>query len=344
MIPAIAGRIAADGPLPLARARALAADHYYATREPFGRAGDFVTAPEISQMFGELVGLWLADIWARSGAPEPFILAELGPGRGTLLDDALRAAGHALPAFAAAARLHLVERSPRLRALQAARFTDATFHESIETIPAGPLLIVANEFFDALPISQFVRTAHGWAMRAVGAAGWDESVPANRHFIPEALQDAPVGAIYERSFAGEALAAAIARRLAHDGGAAFISDYGYAGPALGDTVQAIHASAFADVVVTLGEADISAHVDFAALAAAARPHARVAGPVDQGQFLMAIGIRARADRLKAAADLPTRAAIEAALARLVAPGAMGRLFKAMAIMAPGWAAPAGFPA
>lgn len=341
LLPAISERIAAEGPLPLARAMALAADHYYATHEPFGRGGDFITAPEISQMFGELAGLWLADIWARSGASDPFLLVELGPGRGTLLADALRATAHAVPPFAAAARLHLVERSPRLRKVQAAQFPDATFHDRLDTVPPGPMLLIANEFFDALPISQFVRGEHGWAMRSIGPDGWDESVPANRHFIPPALQHAGPGSIYERSFAGEQLAAAIARRLAADGGAALLIDYGHVGPALGDTLQAIRGAQFADVLETLGEADLSAHVDFAGLAAAARPHARIWGPVDQGQFLLRIGIRARADRLKAASDLPTRAAIEAALARLTAPAAMGRLFKAMAITAPAWAAPAG---
>lgn len=344
MIGDIAGAIARDGPLPLARAMAIAADHYYASREPFGPAGDFVTAPEISQMFGELVGLFLADLWARAGSPSPFLLVELGPGRGTLMADALRACGHALPAFVNAAQLHFVERSPRLAALQRQRFPHAQIHGAFAALPVGlPMLLVANEFFDALPISQFERTGAGWALRAVGADGWDLSTPANLHFIPPELRDAPEGSIHERSFAGEQLAAAIGRRLAESGGAALLMDYGHAGPALGDTLQALRGGQPADVLATLGEADISAHVDFAGLARAAAPHAAVFGPVDQGAFLLALGLRARADRLKLVASLDVRAEIEAAVVRLTAPAAMGRLFKAMALVAPGWPPPSGFP-
>jgi len=322
---------------------AMAADHYYATREPFGAAGDFVTAPEISQMFGELVGLWLADMWQRAGSPAPVLLVELGPGRGTLMADALRAIAKAAPWLAAAARLNLVERSPRLRAEQALKLPDATWHDSLATVPDdAPILLVANEFLDALPLTQFERTGEGWALRRVGPDGWDLAMAANVAFIPEALRDAPPGSVHERNFASETLAAAVAKRLAAQGGAALIIDYGYKGPALGDTLQAIRSGAFADPLATLGEADISAHVDFGAIGRAAAAHASVWGPEAQGMFLENLGISARAEALKAMASIEMRAEVEAARVRLVSIGAMGRLFQAMAIVAPGWPAPAGF--
>lgn len=323
---------------------ALAADQYYATREPFGPAGDFVTAPEISQMFGELVGLWLADLWQRAGSPSPVLLVELGPGRGTLMADVLRAIGKAAPGLAAAAGLHLVEKSARLRAEQALKLPGATWHDSLETVPGdAPMLLVANEFLDALPLTQFERTEEGWALRRVGPDGWDLAMAANVAFIPDALRNAPPGSVHERNFAAEALASAVARRVAAQGGAALFVDYGYKGPALGDTLQAIRAGAFADPLATLGEADISAHVDFGAIGRAASAHATVFGPEAQGMFLDMLGIAARAEALKAMASIERRAEIEAARVRLVSVGGMGRLFQAMAIVAPGWPAPAGFP-
>ncbi len=323
---------------------ALAAEHYYATHEPFGPAGDFVTAPEISQMFGELVGLWLADLWQRAGAPVPVAIAELGPGRGTLMADALRAIAQAAPGLVAAAQLHLVERSPRLRAQQAQRLPGASWHGSIEGLPTDrPLLLVANEFLDALPLTQFERTADGWALRRVGPDGWDLDLAANPAFIPAPFRAAAPGRVHERSFAAEAVASSIAKRLAAQGGAALFVDYGYTGPALGDTLQALRRGTHADPLATLGDADISAHVDFGAIARAAAPHAIVHGPEAQGMFLESIGMAGRADRLKAMASIETRAEIEAARVRLVSVGAMGRLFQALAIVAPGWPAPAGFP-
>lgn len=344
MIPAIRDAIEAQGPLPLARAMALAADHYYATREPFGRAGDFVTAPEISQMFGELVGLWFADLWARAGSPSPFVLAEAGPGRGTLMTDMLRACRHALPAFVDAARIYLVEKSPRLAAIQRQALPDAVIVDDFDKLPPDmPLLFVANEFLDALPISQFERTDDGWALRRVGLSGWDTAVPANIHFVPEEVRLSVPGSVHERNFSGEQFVAQVAKRVSAHGGAGLFLDYGYVGPAIGDTLQAIRFGKFADVMETLGEADISAHVDFGAMERAAAHHAPVFGPVDQGAFLVALGIRQRADRLKAAASLEARAEIEAALVRLTAPAAMGRLFKAMAILSSDWPAPSGFP-
>ena len=344
MMPALAAQIEAEGPLPLARAMAMAADHYYATHEPFGPTGDFVTAPEISQMFGELIGLWLADLWQRAGQPAPFVLAELGPGRGTLMEDAWRAAGKALPGFTAAARLHLVERSPRLRLLQQARLPDAVHHDDLSTLPSGlPLLLVANEFLDALPLTQFERTQNGWALRRVAAKGFDTALAANPALIPARLHDALPGAVTERNFAAESLVAAVARRLAADGGAALFIDYGYVGPALGDTLQAIRGGAFADPLTTWGEADISAHVDFGRVAAVAATKVRVSGPVSQAAFLETLGIGRRAEALKRLASLERAAEVEAARTRLTAAGAMGRLFQAIGLSSKGWPEPAGFP-
>ncbi len=346
MIAAIEDSIAREGSLPLARAMAMAADHYYATREPFGPRGDFVTAPEVSQMFGELVGLWLADLWQRAGAPAPVALVELGPGRGTLMADALRAIERALPAFAAAIELHLVEKSPRLRLLQKTVLPPAAqWHDGIDSLPADrPLMLVANEFLDALPLSQFERTADGWALRRVAADGWDIAMPTNLAFVPEALRDAPEGSVFERNFAAEALVAGIARRIAAQGGAGLFIDYGYSGPALGDTLQALKGGAFAKVIETLGEADISAHVDFTAMArAASGAGAHVFGPQAQGLFLEALGLSQRARALKAVASLERAAEIEAARVRLASAGGMGRLFQALAIAAPDWPVPAGFP-
>ncbi len=340
--------IRASGPLPLARVMALANAHYYAHRSPFGASGDFVTSPDISQMFGELLGAALADMWMRAGKP-PVHLVELGPGRGTLMADLLRAAEKA----GLRPPVHMVETSQRLRAEQKARVPAATHHDDLSTLPGdAPLLVVANEFLDALPLTQFERNALGWSLRTVALDGDDlafQSVePVKLAMVPEALRDAPEGSIFERNFAAEQVAATLARRLARQGGAALLIDYGYLGPALGDTLQAIAAGCFAEPLEALGEGDLSAHVDFASVAAAALRAApedapvSVHGPVDQGSFLLSLGLRARADRLKAAASLQARAEIEMAVARLTGAGAMGRLFKVMVITGPGWPEPAGF--
>ena len=216
----------------------------------------------------------------------------------------------------------------------------------METLPDdAPLICIANEFFDALPLTQLERTETGWALRAVQNGRLDLSMEANSAMVPESLRNAPSGAVYERNFASESVAAALSRRLAAQGGGALIIDYGYAGPALGDSLQAIQGGAFADPLATLGMADISAQVDFVALAQAATRAApvRALGPIAQGEFLLALGIRARADALKQLASIQRRAEIEAAVARLTGAGAMGRLFKALALVAPGWPQPAGFP-
>jgi NADH dehydrogenase [ubiquinone] 1 alpha subcomplex assembly factor 7 len=335
--------ISATGPIPVAQYMAESNARYYASRDPLGAAGDFVTAPEVSQMFGELIGLWLADLWDRAGRPTGACYVELGPGRGTLARDALRAgkaAGWVPP-------VHLVETSPALTALQREACPDATWHGDLSTLPAdAPLLIVANEFLDALPVRQLVRAPAGWRERMVGLDGEDlRFVAGDRPMdaaVPETWRDAPEGAILETAPAAAAVVAELAARLARQGGAALMIDYGHDQPRLGSTLQAVRAHAKVDPLSAPGKADLTAHVDFAALAEVARADgARWLGTVSQGQFLRALGIDARAQRLAAAA--PERSeAIAAARARLVGDEAMGALFKVMALAAPDWPDAAGF--
>lgn len=311
--------------------------HYYATRDPLGTSGDFVTAPEVSQMFGELAGLWLADTWSRAGRPADARFVELGPGRGTLAADALRAmrtAGLRPP-------VHLIETSPVLREAQAQRIADARWHESIDDLPAdGPLLILANEFFDALPIRQFVHQSGSWRERMVSFEGG--------RFVPQPGAPAQLrvpgdeGDILEISPAADEAVRALAARLAVQGGAAAIIDYGRERSGPGETLQAVKGHAFADPWSQPGEHDLTAHVDFAALAGgAAGAGARVFGPIPQGVWLTALGIDRRAAALAAVA--PDRAGeIETARHRLIAPDQMGSLFKVLALTAPQWPLPAAF--
>jgi len=327
---------AATGALALYEFMAAANAHYYATRDPLGAGGDFTTAPEISQMFGELVGIWLSDLWLRAGQPAAHYV-ELGPGRGTLAADALRAMGRL--GFEPPA--HLVETSPRLRQVQATRVPRASWHDHVDTLPTdGPLLIVANEFFDALPIRQYVATDDGWRERGLEphGDGWRWTL-LDEH---AALSPAPPGSVAERNEAGEAVVAALAAHLRVQGGALLVIDYGHTQPALGDTLQAVRAHAFADVLASPGEVDLTAHVDFSALAGVARGlDLAVHGPVPQGGWLRAMGIGLRTARLAAASPGRT-GEIAAARDRLISPDQMGALFKVMAVTAPGWPEPAGF--
>lgn len=352
----LARRIAREGALPVDVFMAEALGHprhgYYATRDPLGAAGDFTTAPEISQMFGELVGLWCADLWDRMGRPDPFVLLELGPGRGTLMADALRALA-TLPGCRGAAQPHLVETSPVLRARQrrTLRGAGATWHATLAGVPAGPTLAIANEFFDALPIRQFVRLKDGCHERVVVQEGDGLAFatasrrPRPEELPPAAAATAPEGSTVEDCPAGRTIAATLARRLVREGGAALIVDYGYDGPAVGDTLQAMRRHSFVPVLEAPGEADLTAHVDFTALAAAIRAAgANVAGPVAQGRFLRRLGIEARAARLKAAATPAQRADIDAAMARLIDATGMGSLFRVLALAAPGLDISAGFAA
>ncbi len=326
-------RIAATGPMRLDDWMAACNGHYYASRDPLGTAGDFTTAPEISQMFGEIIGGWIADFWLRAGRPA-VRLVELGPGRGTLMADALRVL-HRVSGLANSLDLALVETSPVLRAAQAEHLTAAApnWFDSLDVIPNDrPMLVIANEFFDALPIRQGLP---GGVERAVttDATG----------FAPTTIPtDLPPG---EHCTAATAIAASLAARFAAHGGAALIIDYGNTGPPPLDTLQALRHQRSANPFADPGDSDLTAHVDFSALAAAAT-HAggRVTTPVPQGVWLARLGIEARAAALKSRATPAQAAAIEAALVRLTAPVQMGQLFKAMAITAPHWPQPAGFDA
>lgn len=338
----IARMIAHEGPISVERYMALCLGHprygYYATRDPFGASGDFTTAPEVSQMFGELLGLWAAEVWRLMRSPVPVHLVELGPGRGTLMADALRAT-RVRSDFRKALELHLVDTSPALRERQrqalAATCVPLRWHDRLDDVPDGPTIVLANEFFDALPVRQYVRTERGWCERLIGL---DASGALAFGVAPEPEQamrrEAPEGALIEINAAGLSLAVLIAQRLARAGGTALIIDYGYTRSGFGETLQAVKRHAFADPLAEPGEADLTAHVDFAALGVAAhRSGAAVRGPVTQREFLTALGIGARAEALKRKADVQRRAAIEAALDRLsgCGPGDMGALFKVMAI-------------
>ncbi|MEG3182263.1 SAM-dependent methyltransferase [Sphingomonas sp. LT1P40] len=316
--------------------------HYYATRDPLGTRGDFTTAPEISQMFGELIGLALADLWDRAGRPTAHYV-ELGPGRGTLAADALRAmAGTGLTP-----PVHFVENSPALRAEQAKAVPHAEWALDMVGLPDdAPLLVVANEFFDALPIRQLIKTNEGWRERLVACQDTlFLPVTGNTVFdpiIPPEFRTAPDGSILETSPATVAILRALAAKLVAQGGAAIIIDYGYSGPAIGDTLQAVRGHEYANPFEQPGDADLTAHVDFGTLAEAAMVEGlTVHGPVTQGAFLTALGIDARAASLvKASPDRATD--ITTARDRLVQDEAMGELFKVIALTAPGWPTPAGF--
>jgi NADH dehydrogenase [ubiquinone] 1 alpha subcomplex assembly factor 7 len=333
--------IALEGPIPVARYMALCLSHpahgYYATRDPLGAAGDFTTAPEISQMFGEMIGLWVADIWERMGAPQPLRLVELGPGRGTLMTDALRAA-RVRPAFLQAMTVHLVETSPALRARQQKRLQGVApvqWHDRVGEVPDGPAIIVANEFFDALPVRQYVRTESGWRERLVGLGGDGElAFGLAPDPEPRLARQAHPGAVLERPVLALKVMGELAARLAAQGGAGLFIDYGYEGPAVGDTLQSVRRHAFADPLAFPGDADLTTHVDFAALARAAQDAGAVPfGPVPQGDFLRTLGIEARADMLKRQATPAQAEAIDTALQRLTGGEreAMGALFKALAV-------------
>lgn len=322
---------------------AAANGHYYATRDPLGAAGDFTTAPEISQMFGEMIGVWIADLWSRAGSPA-FHYVELGPGRGTLAVDALRA----MARFGCApVGIHLVETSPTLRAAQRGRLPAAEHHDEVDALPDdATLIIVANEFFDALPIHQYIRTVDGWRERMVerrnGAlAPVAGDIPAD-DAIPPSLRSQPADTIVETAPVSAAIMQRCAFRLARQGGAMLAIDYGYGGPAAGDTLQAVKAHRFADPFTDPGEVDLTAHVDFTALAAAAQnAGVSVSALATQGDWLRRLGIDARVQSLAAAA--PARAEeLKGQRDRLVEAREMGDLFKAIAFTAPGWPAPAGF--
>ncbi len=342
----IHARIAAEGPMPLDRYMALCLGHpehgYYMTRQAIGSEGDFTTAPEISQMFGEVLAAWLAHGWALAGSPAPVRLVELGPGRGTLATDILKTF-RLVPPLAAAVEVHLVETSPLMRAAQAERLERAGprafWHDSLADVPEGPMLLVANEFFDALPVRQVVKAPDGWRERCVGI-GSDgrlalvDGPPDDAGDIPAALGEAEEGTVVELRPAASAIAHEIGQRLARHPGYGLIVDYGYRDPSAGDSLQALMDGEPADPLSRPGQADLTAHVDFSALAAAAEGGgAVVQGVTRQGAFLTSLGIGARAERLRAAGA--PAGELTLALARLTGSRDMGTLFKVLALSSAG---------
>lgn len=340
----LAKQIEASGPISVAEFMQAANEAYYGKGDPFGIDGDFITAPEISQMFGELIGLWLTDLWNRAGRPADCSYVELGPGRGTLAADALRS----MRRFGLVPDVYFVETSAALRQMQAQAVPGAQWVDSVDRLPfEGPLLIVANEFFDALPVRQFVSTHAGWRERVVvrdhgskfmampGTHPVDEMVPAE-------FRNAPSPNIYESCPAASTILYELAGRLSSQGGAMLIADYGYSLPGIGSTLQAVRGHQFADPFENPGAHDLTAHVNFVELGNLARMrHLRVSGAVEQGRWLRALGIDARVQALSAAQ--PQKAGeILAARNRLVDSAGMGSLFKILGLSNAEWPEPEGF--
>ena len=338
----LAELIRQDGPLSVSRYMALCLGHprhgYYRQQDPFGTDGDFTTAPEISQVFGELIGLWAASVWQAMGAPASIRLVELGPGRGTLMQDMLRAA-RALPGFREALSVHLVEMSPVLRERQkqalAASGAEPRWHDRIDQALEGPAIIVANEFLDALPLDQFVRTPEGWRERLVGlddegrlAFGLSGEPDSS---LPLA---APAGSVLEQPAAASEVVATIARHVAAEGGAGLFIDYGPARSGFGDTLQALQRHVFVDVLAEPGDADLTVHVDFARMAQAGLSAGAAAhGPVTQRDFLLALGLQQRFEALSRRATPAQAESLAGGAQRLIETGstAMGELFKVLAV-------------
>jgi NADH dehydrogenase [ubiquinone] 1 alpha subcomplex assembly factor 7 len=355
LLPLLRSLIAEQGPIPVASYMALALGHprhgYYMTRDPFGARGDFITAPEISQLFGECLAIWCALAWDSMKRPLPLRLVELGPGRGTLMADLARTLERIAPKLAGGATLHLVETSPVLRRAQEAALRErrASWHARFDEVPDGPLLFIANEFFDALPVQQFLRSGEGWCERLVD---WDEAAqrlvfragPRHPGDVPPVLAATPDGSVYETSPTATALASEIGARLAAAPGAALVIDYGRRVPSAGDTLAAIQGGRKdADPLAAPGEADLTAHVDFATLAHGfARGGAQAWGPVTQGELLTALGLNQRLAALAARAAPAQIERLESGARRLIAPEGMGTLFLALAAATPGLPAPPGF--
>ena len=343
----LAKKIAAEGAIGMDDYMRAALTHpdcgYYQTRDPLGAGGDFLTAPEASQVFGEMVGLYCGHLWERMGSPQDFIFAELGPGRGSLMQDALRALSAALPACLEAATIAFVESSPLLQKIQARAHPQAVFYDSFSDLPPAPFLLIANEFFDALPIRQYVRKKEGFYERRVSLEkDSPKRASLEKNFVPVLqkhspspppfAKDAPLESIIEISPEGEALASQIGRRCGTSKGAALIIDYGYADSHFGDSVQAVRNHQPHPVFHSPGEADISAHVNFHRLKKAAEQEgAHVAGPVGQGVFLRRLGALERFHALMKDAPPSAMRRLARQARRLMAPEEMGRLFKVMAI-------------
>jgi SAM-dependent MidA family methyltransferase len=351
-------RIAAAGPMPVGQFMSLCLGHpqhgYYVKRNPLGRDGDFTTAPEVSQMFGELIGLWMASVWQQMGSPENVRVIELGPGRGTMMNDAMRAA-KIVPDFVKAAVLHMVEINEPLQTIQertvGALDMPVFWHRLLGDVPAGSAIVIANEFFDALPINQAVKMADGWHRRAVaidseGAFMYQAEPQPIPHFattLPQTVRNAPEGEIFEWRSDTETMD--LGRRIVRDPSVALVIDYGHAESTTGETLQALREHLFADPLGNPGEADITAHVDFEALGRSFESMgARTFGPITQAAFLNRLGIDTRAQTLKANLSRAKAHEIDAAMARLTGAGrpGMGALFKAIAVTHPKLGAPPAF--
>lgn len=350
LLPILLQRIAADGPISIADYMADCLLHpqygYYATRDPLGQHGDFITAPEISQMFGELIGLSLAQSWIDQGSPTNVALVELGPGRGTLMADILRATAN-VGGFHKAITVHLVEASPVLRAAQAQRVHDAVWHDDVSTLPEVPTLLIANEFLDALPIRQFVRHRNGWSERRVGQGDGELTLglapPAPFTALDHRLQDTKDGDVVEICPALPQIIDQIGERIANHGGTAIFIDYGD-WASQGDTLQALRAHAPTDPLAEPGQADLTAHVDFAEIARAVPEGARYSRVTGQGVFLERLGITERAQQLASRLTGDPLDDLIAAHRRLTHPDEMGRLFKVIAMYKAGTQPPAGLEA
>lgn len=331
-------RIEKDGPVPVHDFMKMALGHpelgYYAQQEPFGETGDFITAPEVSQMFGELIGLWAVDVWAKLGGPTKFHLVELGPGNGTLMTDILRSARIA-PEFLSSVTIHLVETSARLRKKQADALADhnVTWHEELPTLSGAPVILLANEFFDALPIRQFVFAGSHWFERLVSwQNGGFEYTKSARPFDLKDAPEAKEGDIYERCPDGEAMIGRLSNLLRQEGGAALIIDYGAEDALVGDSFQAVRGHKPVNPLVAPGEADLTAHVKFAIFKKIALSQGvTVQGPTQQGRFLERLGIEARHYMLRKEATEAQKKKLDAQLRRLISAEEMGTLFKAMAL-------------
>ncbi|SMQ71804.1 SAM-dependent methyltransferase, MidA family [Devosia lucknowensis] len=338
-------QIRTSGPMSVATYMGLCLTHpskgYYRTGEPIGTAGDFITAPEISQMFGELIGFWLVNLWQQMSEPKAFTLLELGPGRGTLMADILRVACRA-PGFRDALNLRLFETSPPLMAEQAARLEvyEPKWLQNFENFEGGPALVVANEFFDALPIRQFIRKPDGWHERQVGLVDGKRAfglspTPIPASAMPEAVADAEPDTLFEVSFGAAEVMRQLAKVISKQGGSILAIDYGYVRTQTGDTLQAVRRHAYADVLDAPGETDLSAHVDFGALSTVARSAGLATQPlVTQGQFLSRLGIGERASALSRS-NPGSADDIRTALSRLTADDQMGTLFKVLCAHSPG---------
>ena len=342
-----------QGPVDLGTFMGVAVTHYYQTRDPFGVDGDFTTAPEISQMFGEILGAWVADCWDKLGCPDPFILLECGPGRGTLMADMLRTAKN-MPGFINAMNLYLMETSPVLmeRQGQALKEYNPKWLEGgdlVRELPSMPSIIIGNEFLDALPIRQLVKHANGWHEKMVALDGDDfvfGLAPASDNllqFIPRDILDAANDVVFEVSPSRYHFVQNIASFLQQNHGAALMIDYGHSVSAPGDTLQALKAHKFISVLENVGDADITSHVDFSAVIRVAEDVSIATfGPVEQGFFLQRLGIIQRSEVLKNKATKAQQNEIDMALKRLCDPDEMGRLFKVVALCHDHTIIPAGF--